>query len=88
MTEHREKINYHSLAAILTFFALPLFWFLSVPAILFSSEAKKFDSLGAVTLARCYSHKSKKYIIAAWLTALILSAAALVLFLLLIITDL
>lgn len=74
-----EKINYHSLAAILTFILLPPFWLLSVPAILFSSEAKKFDSLGATTLARYFSEKSKRFIVSTWLIFIILAASAAVL---------
>lgn len=88
MTEFDSKINCHSLGAILTFLCLPPLWFLSVPALLFSSEAKKFDSLGASTLARCYSDKSKKYIVASWAVFLTLLISALVLAVLLKVTNL
>lgn len=77
-----EKIKFHSLSAIITFILLPPFWCLSVPALLFSSEAKKLAKLGAVTLAEKYAEKAGKFIVSAWLIFLILVLSALVLFLL------
>ncbi len=80
-----EKIKFHSLAAILTFILLPPLWCLSVPAIIFSSEAKKFARLGAVTLARYFSDKSLKFVISSWLIFIILASAIFILYLM---TDL
>ncbi len=73
-------MNFHTLGAALTFILLPPFWFLSVPALLYSYDAKKFSSLGATILARTFAEKSLRFTKAAWLIFAILAGAALSLF--------
>jgi hypothetical protein len=72
-----KKMKYHTLGAIITFILLPPFWVLSVPAIIFSSEAKKFDKMGASILAQEFSEKARKFVVSSWLIFIILVAAAL-----------
>ncbi len=72
-----EKINHHCLKSIIAFILFPPLWFLSVPAILFSSESKRLYELGAHTLALRYADKANRFSTAAWLIFLITAGAVL-----------
>lgn len=66
------KNNFHSLGALLTFILLPPLWALSIPALVFSQEAKKLHSAGEYSLAESFSEKAKRFYISAWAIAVII----------------
>ncbi len=74
--------NFHSLLSIVTFLLLPPFWFLSIPALVFSKEAKKLYNSGHVELSQIFSQKAKKFSVASWIifVAMALSGICLYMF--------
>lgn len=58
--------SFHTLAAIITFILIPPMWFLSIPALIFSSEAKNLYHTGLIELCEVYREKAKRFIVASW----------------------
>lgn len=57
---------FHSLFAIITFLVLPFMWALSVPAIVFSHEAKALYTSGNIELSEKFAEKARRFLISAW----------------------
>lgn len=74
-------IRFHSLRSIIAFILFPPLWCFSVPAIIFSSEAKKFYMMGAYNLAYYFADKSKRFSTAALICGAAVSGAVLILWL-------
>lgn len=67
------SFSYHYLSGIITFILLPHFWCLSIPALIFSGQSKKWFSSGNVSLSIYFSNLARRFIIVSWLlTAAIL----------------
>ncbi|MGM9551162.1 MAG: CD225/dispanin family protein [Clostridia bacterium] len=73
--------NYHSLLSIITFILLPPLWFLSIPSIVFSSEAKKCYNEGYTPIALRFAQKARKFAISAWIVFALIVLAGLSLYL-------
>lgn len=67
--------KFYSLLSIITFIILPPLWCFSVPALVFSSEAKHFYSLEQFDVYLRFSDKAKKFNVAAWAIFATLSLA-------------
>ena len=70
--------KFYSLISIITFIILPPLWCFSVPALVFSSEAKHFYAKEQFDTYLRFSRKAKKFNVAAWavFATLLLSALA------------
>lgn len=71
--------KFYSLAAIITFILIPPLWILSVPALVFSHEAKAMYNLGNIVLYERFSERTKRFLVSAWAIVIIFAAAVLVL---------
>ncbi len=67
--------KFYSLAAIITFILIPPLWILSIPALVFSQEAKTMYSLGNIELSERFSERTKRFLISAWAICAISAAA-------------
>ncbi|MBQ7875694.1 MAG: hypothetical protein IJ316_00225 [Clostridia bacterium] len=65
--------KFYSLSAIITFFLLPPLWALSIPAIVFSKEAKTMYENGNIDLYERFSLCAKRFVVSAWAIFLILA---------------
>ena len=65
--ENPGRENFYSLLSIVTFLLLPPFWFLSIPALIFSKEAKKLHKMGYAELSEIFALKAKKFSVASWI---------------------
>lgn len=61
-----EKPKFYSLSSIITFFLIPPLWALSIPAIVFSKEAKAMYESGNIDLYKRFSLYAKKFVVSAW----------------------
>lgn len=73
--------RFYSLFSIITFFLLPPLWFLSIPALVFSKEAKTMYNLGQTDLYLRFSERARKFIVSVWAIFFIFLIAVLLLLL-------
>lgn len=76
--EKPKKYSFHFLSGILTFIFLPHFWCFSIPALVFSNEAKKLFEKENYELSHYFADKAKRFIISSWLLTLALGILTLV----------
>lgn len=72
---------FYSLSSIITFILLPPLWFLSVPAIIFSKEAKAMYKAENFELYLRFSQRTRRFILSAWAVFLTLALSVLALLL-------
>lgn len=65
--------KFYSLSAVITFFLLPPLWALSIPAMVFSKEAKTMYEIGNIDLYERFSLYAKRFIVSAWAIFLIIT---------------
>ncbi len=72
--------GFNSFLSVITFILLPPLWCLSVPAIIFSSEAKHFYDNRDYVLYERFSLKAKKFNVAAWAVFAILASSLILIY--------